>query len=189
MRNDRLDFEKELIEKARKGDTSAFRALVDEHKEKAVYTAYSALGNLSDAQDAVQEAFVRVFHGLNGFKRGSRFSTWFYRILVNLCRDELRKRKRDILESYVPDYDACTGVDNGPAKELMNKELKRKINAALLRLSDKQQMVFLLKHKEGFKLEEIAEIMRLKVSTVKVHLFRAVRRLRGLLQNLEGGGL
>src|SRR3989338_7426035 len=85
--------ENELIQQARSGDIKSFSALVEIYQERAVHIAYSFLGNFEDARDIAQEAFVKVYESLQSFKAESKFYTWFYRILVNACKDFLRKKK------------------------------------------------------------------------------------------------
>ena len=176
--------EKQLILMAQKGDMSAFYTLINKYKEMGVRISFSVTDKLADAQDIAQEAFVRVFKNIKKFKFRSKFSTWFYRILTNLCRDFLRKKKhsRIILarQTDAGDYAPKPVVGDGhnPAKALLNKELGQAIDEAITELSEKQQIVFILKHKKGLKIEQIAEMLGMKSSTVKVHLFRALRKLQ-----------
>lgn len=177
--------DKDLIEKMQKGDLIAFRKFVDIYKEQVVRIAYTITGNLADAQDIAQEAFVRIFKNIKGFKYRCKLSTWVYEILINLCRDFLRKKKRlsieKLQEENVDEQQGKTVfIDNktDAAKNLLNKELGERIESAVSGLSPRQQLVFILKHKEGLKIEEIAQMANMSISTVKVHLFRAVHTLR-----------
>lgn len=174
--------DKDTILKAREGDMFAFRALVDEHKEQAVRIAYSITGNLADAQDVAQDAFIKIYKNINSFKFNSKFSTWLYRIVVNLGHDFLRKRIRSkvvfnndntALQGQIKD---AKGVD--PGETLLFKELKAKIEEAVTFLPEKQQIVFTLKYKKDMKNREIAEVMGVSVSTVKMHLFRALNKMQ-----------
>ena len=175
---------KDIILKAQEGDMFAFRALVDEHKEQAVRIAYSITGNLADAQDVAQEAFIRVYKNINGFKFNSRFSTWFYRIVVNLGYDFLRKRKRSRVvlgsDSKIQFLDEQNKDEKNadPGKILLEKELKAKIEEELTLLPEKQQVAFSLKYKKDMKIREIAELMGVSVSTVKMHLFRGIDKMQ-----------
>lgn len=173
---------KDTILKAQEGDMFAFRALVDEHKEQAVRIAYSITGNLADAQDVAQEAFIRVYKNINSFRFNSRFSTWLYRIVVNLGHDFLRKRIRSkiilsndnvALEEQTKDE---KGVD--PAKKLISEELKKKIEETVTFLPEKQRIAFSLKYKKDMKIREIAQVMGISISSVKVHLFRAIDKMQ-----------
>ncbi len=183
--NDVLQIEnKEMILKAQEGDMFAFRALVDLYKEQAVRIAYSITGNLADAQDVAQDAFIRVYRNIGAFNFNSQFSTWIYRIVVNLCRDFLRKKNRSRL--VLDDNGQGRPVEErikdektpDPAKKLLIKELKAKIDKALILLPEKQQIVFSLKYKKDMKIREIAELMGISVSTVKMHLFRATDKMQ-----------
>ncbi|MBU4305825.1 MAG: RNA polymerase sigma factor [Candidatus Omnitrophica bacterium] len=177
--------DEELVTKAQDGDADAFRCLVERHKERAVRLCFSVVGNLNDAQDISQEAFIRVYRNIGAFKLKARFSTWFYRILINLCRDWLKSRKRSRLVLDRHDAEDKNSVNEMPdntspdaARTLLNKELSKKINEAIIQLSPKQQLVFKLKHKQGVKVEEIALMLDMNSSTVKVHLFRAMQTLQ-----------
>ncbi|MCG2711798.1 MAG: sigma-70 family RNA polymerase sigma factor [Candidatus Omnitrophica bacterium] len=177
---------KDIILKAQEGDMFAFRVLVDVHKEQAVRIAYAITGNLADAQDVAQEAFIRIYKNINSFRFDSRFSTWLYRIVVNLGHDLLRKRKR-LKVVFDNDNDARQvqikdekGAD--PGKKLLSVELKAKIEAALTSLPEKQRIVFSLKYKKDMKIREIAQLMGVSVSTVKMHLFRAIDKMQKKLR-------
>ncbi len=175
---------KEIIDKAQKGDMFAFRALVDLYKEQAVRIAYSITGNLADAQDIAQDAFIRVYRNIGAFNFNSQFSTWLYRIVVNLCRDFLRKRNRSKL--VLDDKDQPQSAEErfkdeknqDPARNLLTKELKAKIDNAMRLLPEKQQIVFSLKYKKDMKIREIAQVMGVSESTVKMHLFRAMDKMQ-----------
>ena len=174
---------KDLIEKAQKGDMFAFRALVNEYKEQAVRIAYSVTGNLADAQDAAQDVFLRVYKNISTYKFNAEFSTWLYRITVNVCYDFLRKRKsgRLLLEGNtgeLKEAESQLKESSNPAKDLLDKELKRKIEDALRLLPEKQQIVFSLRYKSDMKIREIAGILGISASAVKSHLFRAVSAMQ-----------
>lgn len=177
---------RDTILKAQEGDAAAFRALVDEYKEQAVRIAYSITGNIADAQDVAQDAFIRVYKNLFSFKFDSKFSTWIYRIVVNLGYDFLRKKKRSKIvfnnELAVMQEQAKDGKDIDPGKKLMSEELKLKIDEALKLLPPKQQIAFSLKYRKDMKSREIAELMNISISSVKAHLFRAANKMREKLK-------
>lgn len=182
-----MDQESGLIERARNGDRAAFNSLVDMHKEKAFALAFSFIGNVEDAKDVLQEAFVKAYIGVISFRGSSKFYTWFYRILVNQCKDFLRKKKArsgvflDPLPSPGGDEDnAPEAVDPAPlpSQAALDRETSQMINDAITALPERQKAVFMLKHIQGMKLNEIAETVGCSESTAKVHLFRAVRGLR-----------
>jgi len=182
-----VDQETGLIERAKNGERAAFDSLVDMHKEKAFALAFSFIGNVEDAKDVLQEAFVKAYVGVINFRGSSRFYTWFYRILVNQCKDFLRKKKArsgvflDPLPAFEEDGDdAPEAVDPAPlpSQAALDRETRQMINEAISGLPEKQKAVFMLKHIQGMKLNEIAETVGCSESTAKVHLFRAVRGLR-----------
>jgi RNA polymerase sigma-70 factor (ECF subfamily) len=182
-----LDEEAGLIERAKSGERAAFNSLVDMHKEKAFGLAFSFIGNVEDAKDVLQEAFVKAYIGVISFRGSSSFYTWFYRILVNQCKDFLRKKKArsgvflDPLPLSEEDGDnAPEAVDPSPlpSRAILDKETRQIINEAISVLPERQKVVFMLKHIQGMKLNEIAEVVGCSESTAKVHLFRAVRGLR-----------
>ncbi len=185
-----MDSELRLIERARNGERAAFDSLVDIHKGRAFALAFHFTGNIEDAKDLLQDAFVRAYVNIKKFRGGSNFYTWFYRILVNLCRDFLRKKRTRLKvlvdapgpldeENEMP----LEAVDGGPDPEdaLLNKEIREKVDAAINMLSERQKSAFILKHMQGMKLDEIASVMNCSESTAKVHLFRATKSLQKFL--------
>ncbi len=177
----------ELVERLKGGDRTAFKQLVDKYKKKAYAIACSILEDREESKDVLQEAFVKVFYSINSFRQDASFSTWFYRILVNLCKDQLRKRSKqfvsidatfkseegqDIKETEIAD------LRENPVSTLVNKERGVMINKALKKLPAKQRLAFILKHIDGLSIEEISNSLGCSISTCKVHLFRAVRALR-----------
>jgi RNA polymerase sigma-70 factor (ECF subfamily) len=181
-----VDPEPGLIERARNGDREAFDLLVDLYKERAFSVAFGFTGNTEDAKDALQEAFVKAYIGVMNFRGSSSFYTWFYRILVNQCKDLLRKRgiRKRVFSDPLPGSDgeepAIEAVDTspGPSDRVLDLETRRLIGEAVDRLPAKQKSVFILRHIEGMKMDEIARVVGCSESTAKVHLFRAVRGLR-----------
>jgi len=175
---------RDIIEKAQKGDVFAFRALINEYKEQAMRLAYSISGNMSDAQDIAQEAFISVYRNIRSFRFNAEFSTWVYRIVVNSCYDFLRKKisSRLVLDENIQEKQAADSQGNTPLGKVLNTELKERINAAVSGLSAKQQIAFDLKYKNGLNSAEIADLMKISVSAVKAHLNRALRILRRKLK-------
>ena len=174
-------YEKQLIEKAQAGDLEAFSALVRTYQERMVHVAYSFLRNFEDARDVAQEAFVKAYQAMGQFKGKSRFSTWLYRILVNLCKDHLRKKKNKFeaaeLESEPP------AQNPGALKGLMNRELGETIYREIGNLPFSQRSVFTLRYLEGLSLEEIAKTLELSVGAVKANLWQAGQKMKKGLQD------
>jgi RNA polymerase sigma-70 factor, ECF subfamily len=191
--------ESELIGKARGGDSGSFSALVEAYQERAVHAAYSFTGNLEDARDLAQEAFVKAYQNLAGFQSESRFYTWFYRILMNTCKDFLRKQKlRRTFSFWLPQEEgdeetsALSNVaerSENAAQAAANRDLGRVVNEALGELPFRQRSVFALRYMEGMTLEEIAQCQSISVGAVKAHLWHACQKMRGKLKDVLGDGL
>jgi RNA polymerase sigma-70 factor (ECF subfamily) len=182
------------VERARAGDEDAFRRLVERHSRVVFRLAFRMLGNEHDAEDAVQEAFLKAHRALPEFEARSRFSSWLHRITVNCSYDVLRRRARraeDPLET--PDDDEAPSTELralGPLQDrlLFGKELDRRMRVALARLSDLERSVFLLRHHEGLPLRDIGDAMGLDTNATKHALFRAVRKVREVMTPLLTAG-
>ncbi len=188
-----------IVEEIVRGDRDAFRVLVFRYKSRAISVAYSFCGNYEDAKDLSQEAFLKAFRTIKCFRGGSKFYTWFYRILVNICKDHLRRRKRNKIISFSVRFkggDPQAGTEDifesiaskepGPGQVLLNRELGARLTKAIRTLPEKQRTVFVLKNIHGFTIAEIAEIIRCATGTVKAHLFKATGNLRKRLEPLGG---
>jgi RNA polymerase sigma-70 factor (ECF subfamily) len=180
------------------GDRSAAEELVARYQQKAYAMAYHLCsGHPEDAGDVTQEAFLRALANLRTFRGRSSFSTWFYRILMNTCRDGARRRQRwkrvFSLWRFAPEGAGSRGpnpeehADPGehadPAAVLRGKELAQRVRKAMLLLSGKQRTVLQLKVLHGMTIQEIAQIMDSAEGTVKSHLFRATQSLREALRD------
>ncbi|HTL70214.1 MAG TPA: RNA polymerase sigma factor [Candidatus Eisenbacteria bacterium] len=181
--------ETDLLARAREGDIDAFSRLVELYQERAIRTAYAILGDMEDARDQAQEAFVKAYRSLSDFKVQSRFYTWFYRILLNTCKDHLRKKKvrgfvrlwtgrTDEDEAELPD-----APDDAPdaAETLMGRELSAEIQKALESLPLQQRTAFALRYYEGLSVLETAESMDLSEGAVKAHLWQAGQKMKKIL--------
>jgi RNA polymerase sigma-70 factor (ECF subfamily) len=169
-----------------------FGEIVRRHQRRASRIAFYYLRDAAEADDAVQDAFVRAFVGFDGFREELSFEVWFTRILVNGCLDRLKARKRRArwlgpLEgsqasegSNRPPMEPAA-ADPAPEAQLLAEEQRRLLADALARLPARQRAVFVLSQIEGHTAREVAELTGLSESTVRVHLFRAIRRLRTLL--------
>lgn len=182
--------EKLLIERFKNGDSAAFDGLVEVYQRKGFAIAYNMTGNCEDAKDILQEAFIKVYCNIKGFNGKSSFFTWFYRIVVNCALDCLRKRGRSHLvfsEASLEDNSNIEPIDpsDSPQQALVTEELNRKLDQAVEQLSEKQKVCFLLKHRNGLKNKEIADILGCGLSTVKSHLFRAVNTLQSKLSSVK----
>lgn len=186
--------ETELIMQAQRGNMDAFEQLVQRHDKKVFTIAAGYVHSADDAKDIYQEVFLRVYKGLPKFKYKSEFSTWIYRITTNVCLSHRSRRKRNLhtsLDQNVSDEDGQphplkdTLSDNVSADQhTHNAEITLRVEQALKTLSPRQRMVFTMRHYEGYKLKEIAEMMKCREGTVKKYLFEATARLRKQLKDL-----
>src|SRR6266403_172379 len=172
------------------GDRDAFRVLVDAHARSVFNVAYRMTGNREDADEIVQETFLRAYKSLDRFESRSRFSTWIYRIAVNRCLDFLEKKK--ITGSYTisddPDPEEQTiqlpTKDAGPDRMLLSKEAKTKISEAMQALTPTERIAFTLRHMDGQSIEEISKVLKVRENAAKNTIFRAVKKLRLALEPL-----
>ena len=172
------------------GSIAAFESLVRQYDKQVLQLALSMVNDMQDAQDIYQEVFVRVFRNLKRFQFRSQFSTWLYRVVVNYCINFNKKKRRAKFYSMDGENQngeaswnvTLKGEENNPEATMLNKELSAKIDSAIAQLSPKQKTVFVLRHYQGLKLQEIAKILKCSEGTVKNYLFRATQRMQGLLK-------
>ena len=172
------------------GDRDAFRVLVDAHSRSIFNLAYRMTGNQEDADEVVQETFLRAYKSLDRFEARSKFSTWVYRIAVNRCLDMLEKKKitGDYTISDDPDPEAQTvqvaSTEAGPERQLLSREANEKIALAMKMLTPTERIAFTLRHMEGRSIEEISKTLKVKENAAKNTIFRAVKKLRINLEPL-----
>jgi RNA polymerase sigma-70 factor (ECF subfamily) len=182
----------ELIRAAQNGERSAFDSLVRRYDRSVLRLALHMLGNEQDAQDVHQEAFIKAYRHLSNFRFECSFYTWLYRIVTNLCLDQLRRRKSrredpaTALDSQGDEMDLLANLTDGrasanPARELERKTMHAAIQDALDELTPRERTVFELKHYQGLKLRTIGEMLSTTEETAKNTLFRATRKLRARL--------
>jgi RNA polymerase sigma-70 factor (ECF subfamily) len=183
--------DEELCRKIAERDGAAFELMVDRHQGRAYRLASSILGNEADARDVSQDAFIRLYESAGRFDGRSRFSTWFYRILVNLCIDHQRKnrwwKRMAPLASPGDDPDERAfdppSSESGPEDEAMLKQSISRLRPALAKLSPQQRAAVLLQTQEGFSSREIGEVLRCSEATARVHVHRGIAQLRKLIAN------
>jgi RNA polymerase sigma-70 factor, ECF subfamily len=167
-----------------------FGALVSRQQRRASRIAYHFLRDAADADEAVQDAFVKVFSHIESFREDMPFEVWFTRILINGCLDRQKARKRrakwtgpslDGEPGERSKAEALPGPGGSPEELLLLRERRVQIASAVGKLPERQRTIFLLCHYEGCSSKEVSTITGLNESTVRVHLFRAVRKLRSLL--------
>jgi RNA polymerase sigma-70 factor (ECF subfamily) len=186
--------DKELVVKAKNGNDIAFEELVHRYDKQVFSIAANYVRTAEEAKDIYQEVFIRVYKGLPRFELRSEFSTWLYRIATNVCITYHSRARRHRHVSMSQDYDDediesyksanMLTDETASDQETLNSEIRVHIQEALNGLSPKQKMVFTLKHFHGYKLKEIASIMKCAEGTVKRYLFIAVKRMRLQLQDI-----
>jgi len=179
----------ELVSRARGGEVVAFEQLVRRYDRKVLSIASLYARDEEDAKDIYQEAFLRVYRGLPGFRGKSQFSTWLYRVVTNVCLSHQRKamRVRHVsLEGDERGQAAAATLTAGETPEQLfgDAEISRHVSDAVAALPDRQRLVFILRHFQDLKLSEIADTMHLTEGAVKKYLHLAVRKLRVQLQRV-----
>jgi RNA polymerase sigma-70 factor (ECF subfamily) len=182
--------DEELCARVAANDRAAFELLLDRHQERAWRVAAAILGNGAEARDVSQEAFMRLLQFAHRFDGRARFTTWFHRILVNLCIDHQRRsrwwRKFVPLAGPGADPDDEDAVDppaeeDGPEEQTMRGEQHRRVRAALAKLTPKQRAAVVMQVQEGLSSREIAEVLGCTESTARVHVHRGLIELRKLM--------
>lgn len=179
----RVDEDAHLLESCRQGDPDAFEALFRKHQAYVYNISLGMLGNPEDAADMTQEAFLRIHRSLGKFGGRSTFSTWLYRVTVNLCITELRRRKRAGLE-YLDDYEPAERArltddeEVTPGEALEIAEDRRLVQQVLGTLPPDYRAIMTLRHFQQLAYEEIADVLQLSLSQVKTRLFRARRMFK-----------
>ena len=183
--------DKELIILAQKGDSAAFEKLVFQYDRTVLSIAKRYVQDDDEAKDLYQEVFIRVFRGIKNFRFQSEFSTWLYRITTNVCITHIRKVKEYQISRLRMNYNETDNEDRGenivydglsPEEEAIGSDIGEILDFAVESLSPKQKITFVLKHYEGYKIREIAEMLNCKEGTVKKYLFDAVKNLRKKLR-------
>jgi RNA polymerase sigma-70 factor (ECF subfamily) len=178
-----------IVRRAQKGDLPAYDELIRRYQERIYATIYHMTSNHEDANDLAQEAFIKGYQALKSFKGGSSFYTWLYRIAVNKTINFLKQRKNrsamslndlDFNAEKDPDLVALIS-DKTPRREAALGELQKKLNEAMLKLSEPHRLVVTLHDVQGLAHEEIAEILECNVGTVRSRLFYARQQLQGYL--------
>ena len=181
-----------LVRAAQRGDMEAFEELVARHRDKIYARAWSMVRNEDEAVDLSQEAWVKGWQRLKQFHSESSFGTWITRIVINLCLDELRKRKRQRVESIQEMDEESGGVERqmpavivNPTERLERGELRQRIDRALGQLSHEHRTVLVLHEFEEMEYKQIAKAMDCSIGTVMSRLFYARRKLAALLADLK----
>jgi RNA polymerase sigma-70 factor (ECF subfamily) len=185
-----------LVREAQRGNRAAFEELVRHYDQAVLRLAMHLTGSEHEAQDIYQDAFLKAYKSVGNFRFECSFYTWIYRIVTNLCLDHLRKkqvRKEDApvaVDAEGESYDVLAQIPDArsganPERDLMRRELGKRINHALEKLTPRERMVFELKHYQGLKLRTVGEILNTTEETAKNTLFRATQKLRGSLADMR----
>jgi len=178
-----------VLARARQGDSEAFRVLVEGHSRSVFRLAYRMTGNEQDAEDVVQESFLRAYRQLGRFESRANFGTWLYRIVANCSVDLMRAKqaRHDITRSE--SLDAAEQMPAaevpGPERLAESAEIRARVGDALNALSPLERAAFTLRHYEGRSIDEISRTLGLGTSAAKHSVFRAVKKLRAALAPLQ----
>lgn len=183
--------ENALIHEAQRGDPEAFEQLVRSYDQQVLRMAFNLLHSQEDARDVYQEVFLRVYRNLPKFRFDCAFSTWLYRIVANLCLDQIRKRKvrkesSSTVETAAGEVDRLQFIperraDVDPQRQLMSTEVINRVNEVLDQLTPRERIVFEMRHFQGMRLRAIGESLGVTEEAAKNCLFRATQKMRAAL--------
>lgn len=179
-----------VVVRAQSGDGDAFRMLVERHSRSVFRLAFRMTGNEQDAEDVVQETFLRAYKQLHHYESRSSFSTWLYRIASNYCLDVIRMRKRHEQKRETGTEEGRDVLDTVPATQpgqdrlFFSDQISERVSAAMNELSDLERSAFVLRHFEGLSIEQIGGMLGTSLNATKHSIFRAVQKLRKRLEPL-----
>lgn len=177
--------EKKLIARATSGDPAAFNSLMQQHEGRMYAVALRMCANREDAQDCLQEAMLRIYRAISGFKGESSFATWVYRITMNTCLDELRKRKNrqsTSLDNLLDMGWSPSDETNAPEKHAIRNESRRALQSAIANLPEDMRSAIVLRDIEGLSYDEIAQALGINIGTIKSRISRGREKLREKLK-------
>lgn len=183
--------DEELVSRSMGGDPESFNQLIKRWERPIYALAYRTIGREDDARDVVQETFLRAFRGLSGFKGQAKFSSWLYRITLNLCRDWMRRQRRAPVIATPDGVDLVelagesANVETADAA-VARKDLSRMVARAMTVLPEEQRAAIVLKEYHGLTFQEIADLLGCPLSTVKTRLYQGLSVLR---KELERSGI
>ena len=175
------------VARARSGDSDAFRFLVERHSRNVFRLAFRMTGNEEDAEDMVQETFLRAYKQLNRYESRSSFGTWLYRIAANCSVDLIRSRKHRQEVAVVDEEEKdimhmLPSSDPGPDRLAVSKQVQERITEAMAGLTQQERTAFVLRHFEGLSIEQISGMLGVGGNAAKHSIFRAVQKLRKALE-------
>ena len=177
-----------VLAKARQGDSEAFRLLVEQHSRRAFQLAYRMTGNQQDAEDVVQESFIRAYRQLSRFEARAHFATWLHRIVANCSVDLIRSRRSRQDHASMDDIaplEQPQAESPDPERLAASAHIERTVATAMADLTPLERAAFTLRHCEGRTTDEISRTLRLGTSAAKHAVFRAVKKLRIALEPLR----
>jgi RNA polymerase sigma-70 factor (ECF subfamily) len=179
--------DEELVARSRGGDLDSFNQLVLRWERPIFALAYRVIGREEDARDVAQETFLRAFRALGGFKGEAKFSSWIYRITINLCRDWIRRERRTPIAQAPEGIDIIelageTEPTESIETRISRKELGRVVEKAMALLPEEQRTAIIMKEYHGLTFQEIADLLDCPLSTVKTRLYQGLSVLRKHLQ-------
>ena len=175
--------DEELVARSRSGDVESFNQLITRWERPIYALAYRVIGQEEDARDVVQETFLRAFRGIGAFKGQAKFSSWLYRIALNLCRDWIRRKRRSPIALVPEDMELeDLAADTGPSESVEDlvarRELSSVVETAMAKLPEEQRTAIILKEYHGMTFQEIADLQGCPLSTVKTRLYQGLSVLR-----------
>ena len=179
--------DEELVARSQRGDVDSFNQLILRWERPIYALAYRVIGREDEARDVCQEAFLRAFRALPGFKGQAKFSSWLYRITLNLCRDWIRRQRRAPVSQLPEDMDVVeAAAARGPVESIEDLVARRELSAvveeAMALLPDEQRTAIILKEYHGMTFQEIADLQGCPLSTVKTRLYQGLSVLRRQLE-------
>jgi RNA polymerase sigma-70 factor (ECF subfamily) len=177
------------VEQVRAGNTQAFRVLVDRHGRAIFRLTYRMTGNQQDAEDTVQETFLRAYRQLRHFDGRAAFSTWIYRIAANCAIDNLRSRKKREAGSVSDALDLLErqpARDPSPERLTASSQVAQILGPAMDELTETERAAFVMRHYEGLPMDEIGRVLGVQPNAAKHSVFRAVQKLRRALEPAMG---
>jgi len=169
--------ETELVRRVLSGDDTAFEPLLRPYRKGMLSIAYQIMGNTEEAKEICQDVMIKVYRHLNKFQINKSFKNWLYKIVANTTYDLLRKKKRqsDIVDLH---KNLKPYTEYSPERQLLNQEIREKIDICLKNLTNREKTVFLLRDTEGFSIKETAGILGSSSQSVRTHLSRARQKIR-----------
>jgi len=177
----------ETIEHSKRGESGAFRSLVEQHQGYAFALAFRIVCDEDTAKDIVQESFIRVWNHIREYDPAIKFTTWLYRIVVNLCFDQLKmdKRRKRVIENEQELDMGLTLGNSATERNIINKDLADKIRSVAARLPLKQRLVYVLRDLNDLSVKETAEVLAMSSGSVKANLSYARQTIRKQMEQFD----